>query len=716
MTRIGQLIFILITFLFISHSSDVFSASESKIKIKKTLRKARKHYSKGSYEKSIVLYDQLVVHDSSNFQFNYEAGLAYYSKDNLKTKCIPYFERAVKVSKENEIGDVYFYLGRAYHINGQYQQSIKNYNLYLKMIQTKGTFLNEKTEKELINQVKRQIEMCQNALASTPTGDFKLEEQTVTESSISPLGKEVNSEYDDYSPLLNQDNNLLYFTSRRPVNGSKKDWDEKYFESIFLARKNESDWQQAEALSINENNRHTATQSLSTDGNTIYVYKSAKRGSIFVSETDAKGQTSEPKLLDEYKAINSKNRETSIHYAIFGKTLYVVSDRPGGYGGRDIYSTERDANGNWSPLKNLGPEINTPYDEDAPFIAENGTVIYFSSNGHNSIGGFDIFYSKLENDKWGVAKNLGLPVNSPADDIYFIIDKSGKTAYFSSNRVHDNQLTDFNIYSIKTECQISEEIIIAGLINDPTVKILLSNPTDPRFNSTVLVESDGTYELKVPANNTYRLTFVKEGVPRLSSDFTITQPCKNEIYYQFIDYTTNNTATESKFQYEVKNVFLPLTQLYNSQDRKAILDTVNKSNKYYSEDFVFSTIPVLVNTKTGDGQTNTSTKFNNVLFDFDRSEVKSEYHKTLETLIEYLKQNPKAKINLSGYTDALGDDSYNERLALRRAKAVQSYLTKNGISSSRITSKTFGEKNPVQDNETPEGRSQNRRVEITVSL
>ena len=709
------------TFLFSSFAIEIKSSVAEKSSgsySKKELRKARKSFSKGNYSDAIKRYNELVKSDSANFDINYETGLAYYSLDNVKTRCIPHFERAIRSAEADQIGDIYFYLGRAYHLNKQYQQSIDSYNKYLNMISSNGTFLSEKVEQELIAQVKHQIVMCNNAIAAEKNQQNQIYLNGKNENfTIDKLGKEINSDEDEYSPVFSANDSLLYFVSRRAGLNTKKDWDEKHYEDIYVATRSNGEWNTAQLLSGNSNTKkHDAPNFFSNDGKKVFLYRSAKKGSIFISDVDANGNWSEPKLLDDVASMNSSKRETSISYAAYGNTLYVVSEREGGFGGRDIYKSEKDKNGNWSPLENLGAEINTAFDEDAPFISADGKTMYFSSNGHNSIGGFDVFYSKLENNKWSAPINLGYPFNSPADDIYFITDKKEETVLISSNRVQ-NAFSDFNIYHVSTKCRLNDSVAIEGYLADRSIKLLLSNPTDPRMNATIEVDENGKYQLNLVANQTYRLTFVHATLPRFSSDFNVVEQCEGDLYYQIIDTSSLKKANETQYTFEISNLFFDLGNASeNLADRRAVLDTLNSTAKGFSKDSITLTQPntlATTNTNTNDiVKPVINAVFANVLFDFDRASVKEEDYSNLTKLITLLKENPNKNVELSGHADAVGDAGYNLQLSKNRANAVKKYLVKNGIAANRIEITSFGENNPAQTNDTPEGRKFNRRVEI----
>lgn len=251
---------------------------------------------------------------------------------------------------------------------------------------------------------------------------------------VTNLGEKVNSPSEEYAPVLTEDERLLIFTSRRPAGNlsAQKDAEGNYFEDIFYSNKEQETWTAAQNIGRPVNSPfHDSDLALSADGTQLYLYTDENAGDILKSEF-TKGKWSPP--LPMPPPINSPYHESSMSVSSDGRRMFIASDRTGGRGGSDIYLIEKNEAGRWMQPQNLGPTVNTEWDEDSPFIDSDGHTLYFSSTGHNSIGGFDIFRTKENNAQWSQAENLGVPINTPGHDSYFVSTRDGKRAYFSSVR------------------------------------------------------------------------------------------------------------------------------------------------------------------------------------------------------------------------------------------------------------------------------------------
>ncbi len=268
---------------------------------------------------------------------------------------------------------------------------------------------------------------------------------------VTNLGHIVNSPFEDYAPVLTADERLMIFTSCRPVEKLKslKPTNEKCFEDIFFTTQVDGHWAPPQNIESPINTSfHDSALALSADGRRLFLYTDENQGDILVSEfTDGKWET--PKALPSQ--INSPYHESSIAISADGNKIFVSSERPGGWGGSDIYVIEKDDAGQWGAAINLGPLINTQWDEDSPFLSFDGSILYFSSKGHDSMGGFDIFRSLQKSNQWSEAENLGFPINTPGNDIYFIASKDGKRAYYSSIREEGFGAEDIYLITLPEE-------------------------------------------------------------------------------------------------------------------------------------------------------------------------------------------------------------------------------------------------------------------------
>jgi len=416
------------------------------------------------FAKDILL--NLVEEQPDNANVNYKTGLCLLNISNERTKALPYLITAEKgVSKKyNPFSplekaapiETRFYIAKAYHLNEQMDKAIENYNLFLDEIS------------------KKHIKHPEAVLGVKQCEYGKVKIKTPKAYKITNIGDVINNEYDDYSAVITPDESMMFYTSRRARldssnQGTFSPQDGKYFEDVYVSYKDfkADKWGEPELLSnISSPRSNQATISVSGDGQKLFIYKDIKGdGQIHVSEYDDKTETyARPKILGEGSDINKEDAwETHATLSADGRTLYFVSDREGGLGGRDIYKSVILPNGKWSMAQNLGAPINTPYDEESPFFHPDGKTLYFSSNGENSIGGFDIFYTKSTEDEngrlsWSDPVNMGYPLNSVDDDIFFMTNASGSKGYFSG--IRKDNYGEKDIYSVAIDKPIIDEFAI----------------------------------------------------------------------------------------------------------------------------------------------------------------------------------------------------------------------------------------------------------------
>jgi len=387
----------------------------------------------GFFEQSIIIADELLKKDPQSSNFNYRKGFAVFNSNSDFSKAIPY----LLIGKENindnsdlmsptektAPSEVLFYLGRSYHLTYDISSAKKYYQAFIDA---------KPKDKQITQEAKLMLIQCENAeeFIKSPR-NYK----------IINLGYGINSEYPDYAPLISLDGSVLYFTSRRlRADGSNKDIKEPYKnlykEDVYRSnRKSIDNWESPEIMEFSLPERNEATVAVSSDERVFYIYKDdAGNGDIF--ETEYKDQQFQNLVPIKVKGVNTDAWEPHITSSPDGKYKYFTSDREGGYGGRDIYRITMLPSGQWSEPLNLGPTINTKYDEDSPFISVDNKTLYFSHNGDKSIGGFDVFVSVMdeEDQSWSEPINLGVPLNSTGDDIYYTTTADGLTGFYTSFR------------------------------------------------------------------------------------------------------------------------------------------------------------------------------------------------------------------------------------------------------------------------------------------
>ncbi|MBI3503064.1 MAG: OmpA family protein [Bacteroidetes bacterium] len=723
---------ILFFFLIAAHSYSqeanpygIFSSKEAK----KILKRARKDTDFGNFKDAEDKYVQLVKSDSANAVYNYELAVILYNNfDQIKS--IPYFERAIKYSKDT-IGEAFYFLASSYHLAKNFDSAEKNYRQYLSLVAKHGTTLWPDEEGELRNELLHKIEMCDNGrkLVKTPVEKITIHGKTHSFQIVN-AGKNINTNFDDYDAVLTSDDSLMYFTSRREgTTGGKVDWDDKYFEDIYVSSKQNDAWSLASNLGAPINSdKHEAVISASADKKTIYFYKGVKQGTFYYSVKKNNNEWSNPEILNEKSDLNTKAWETSFFgFTLANNELYVVSDRAGGKGGRDIYLSKRQTDGTWGPLTNIGEPINSEFDEDAPFLTSDGKTMYFASSGHNSMGGFDIFKSERNGDKWSEPVNLGAPINTPGEDIFFTIANKSDRAFYSSNDNKPGGTCDMDIYMIDL-CDDIPTTTISGLAMGISkgIVVVSDKATGKEVHSFEI--KDGKYSGTIEHGKNYLFTLKTEGLEPAPVEVYIPRQCKRYDVYQELNFTKAGEPLA------VKNAFFDIKTQANGMNYSEFLAKADKSKLSGYSEATVNTHPMMIvmvdtikkvtatkDTATGKMKIDTATSikttiaFNNVLFDFNKSNLKKEFMPELDKAVALLKKNyPQVKFEVAGHTDSKGTEKYNLNLSKRRADAVVNYLASKGISRSRMKVAGYGATKPIASNSTEEGMAKNRRTEIVI--
>jgi hypothetical protein len=441
------------------------------------------------------LYKKLLPVDTTFGEVYHAYGVCLMNIPDMKEHAAPYLERAVRHNHT----EAYLELGRVRHRQQRFEEAIDLLERYKK--------LHMRALKD--TEVDRFIQWAAN-------GRELVREPIPVR--ITNMGPSINSSAHDYSPVVTADGSVIYFTSRRQgTRGGMKDPTGQYFEDIYMARRFDDMWSVAmNAGSILNTTGHDATVGLAPDGSSMIIYRTgADQVSGDLYETRLLShQWQKPELMTD--KINSRYHEPSAAIAPGGEEVYFSSDRPGGYGGRDLYRIRRLPNGQWSTPLNLGPTINTMHDEDAPFIHSDGTTLFFSSNGHNTMGGYDIFKSVLvdaDMNGWDKPVNMGYPLNTVNDDIYFVLSEDGRTGYFSSERQGGLGMQD--IYEIVFPNDQLDHLFVRGVVADASdepiqARLLVSDPetgevlgvynTNARTGRFLLLMTEGKrYHIEVDA-------------------------------------------------------------------------------------------------------------------------------------------------------------------------------------------------------------------------
>ncbi len=585
----------------------------------KALQEGDLHYLRNFYSKALEEYLKANKFNPNNAELNAKIGDCYMgSSDQLQAQ--QYFKKAFSLSKDLD-GYYYFMAGKSYHINNEFDNAIKHY----KIAKTKKS----RMDNNLSTKTSKKIKECENAkkLVASPK-NVKIES----------LSSAINTSNEEYVPVITADESELFFTSRRPeTTGGEIDAGiADYYEDIYYSKLEDGKWSVAENIGKPVNSEfHDATVGLSLDGQKLFLYRDNKKGigNIYVSEK--KGNNwSEPTELPE--PINSKNQETSACYSPDGNTIYFVSNRPGGQGGKDIYRSTKDKDGNWGEAENLGTTINTADDEDAVFLQADGKTLYFSSKGHPTMGGYDIFVSTYENGKWSTPENVGYPVNSADDDVCFVLTASGKYGYYTSIKVDGKGRRDIYRVAFLDEINKPQLTLLKGIVTDRktgkplSAKIELYNNTDDKLVGTFETNSaTGKFMVSLPAGKDYGISVKAPGYLFYSENF--------------------NIPADAAFQEVEKHIKLDKLEV----GKKVVL--------------------------------------NNIFYDYNKATLRQSSFNELNKVIELLDHNPKMKIELSAHTDSRGSDAYNNKLSQARAQSCVDYLVSKGVDKSRLIAKGYGE-------------------------
>lgn len=383
----------------------------------KFLEKGNKHYNKQSFEKARQFYFKALEADSNNVKANLYAGIELLESDE-KWKSLPYIEKAYSIDPLAD-DQMDFYLGMAYQYNYEFKKAL----FHLEQAKKAP----KKYNKEEWNEIHLRMEQCKTAI-SLKDADVKF--------NVENMGPEVNSPFKDYAPVVSPMQDKMILTSNRTEGKSKKYRRGEYFMNIYVVEKSDNNWKIATKMDKSLNSRYDDMGlSFDDEGKSLLVHNSSiNNGDIFISDFN-EGQWTKPVSLGEN--INTeKYIETSACLSPDGNSLYFTSNRSGGMGGMDIYVSYRNEDGSWGKAQNIGRDINTGGNEEAPFISADGNILFFSSDGHPGIGGLDVYYSIKDekSGKWGKPSNMGFPVNTPQDDINFILAKDGLSGYYSATR------------------------------------------------------------------------------------------------------------------------------------------------------------------------------------------------------------------------------------------------------------------------------------------
>jgi outer membrane protein OmpA-like peptidoglycan-associated protein/tetratricopeptide (TPR) repeat protein len=486
----------------------------------------------------------------------------------------------------------------------------------------------------------------------------------------------VSTERDEYLAYISPDDKSCYFVRKIPVKSRDKVFETDKEREFFMIAKRDKSGQFNEGTPMeppfNTTEDNQGGCSISLDNRALYfammrweggnqpncdLYVTYNNGEYWSDITKLSATVNDPKFWDSQPSI-----------AADGVTLYFASDRPGGYGGIDLYSTRRDPlTGQWSPPVNLGPKINTPGDEKTPFIHSDSETLYFSSTGHTGFGGYDIFFARHDDKgEWTEPVNIGAPINGGSDDTGFFVSTDTKTGYFFSfedeGKVSGRGVGRYDLYAFELyqEARPQQVALVRGAVKDEAGNAVSGAVVEVKDTKTQRValatvdSSSGTYMMAVKTKNNYVITAKKGGIA---------------------------------FN----------TKVVKGEDLEGPISE-----------------PKQIDLSVKEAKAGSSFVIDNILYNTNSAELQKDSYLVLESFARYLKENPKITVEIQGHTDNVGNPKDNEALSSNRSHSVKKVLEEYGIDGKRIQARGFGASRPVADNRTEAGRAKNRRTEFLI--
>ncbi len=621
------------------------------------------------WEQAIEVYKELLYENPENADLNFRLGFCYLNTPDQKKKAIYYFKKAAshysrrKRARNQPPIETFFYLAKAYEVNYEFEKAIEQLN-----------FLNTRVrgvDKNFRKIIEKEIQQATYAL-----GYYLNPIEYVLIDSL-PC---VNSEYSDYSPVVSANDSVFFFTSKRLTNlGEDTYASGQKMEDIYRVVRREGKCDTAVNVGPDFNSvNNDAVVGISPDGKTLFIYKDEDAGTLYQSDFIA-GKWTTPKRLPDF--INTPDRETSASISADGKSLFFTSDRKKGYGGLDIYVCHKLPSGEWGQPENMGPSVNTEYDEESPYLFADGKTLFFASKGHYSMGGFDLFYINLDRTgKWPGAVDLGFPINTPEDDMFIMPLIDGKTFYIASKNINGEKKWT-NIYKIKI----------------PFIETL---PVT-MFNARVALCNGILPQVRVDVYN----SDTKEHYLTTHSDITT----GNFSFYYPSDKSMNVRITIGPT--------LIYSDTIRAEKKSRQINKIIRLNSVQPCDSVENKentgMGILYNGKFYDRVINIAP----IYFQTGKTEVDSIAG--LKELIDFLKLHSNTIIEVASYTDSKGPAMYNLQLSEIRAKKFKQLLINNDIFDYQVVAKGYGETSPIAKEYVrgvyhPEAAKMNRRLEIHV--
>ncbi len=654
---------LLILLVFSSHM--LFAQYDYTTKNKKAIQfyeEALNAFGRMDYLNAADLMKKAIDKDKKFIEAHIVLAEIYMDNGNIN-KAIESYHNAIAIDTDFFPG-IYFSLGQLEMMEQDFESAKKHLEKYLSYNDIKP--ISRSQAERALKSCKFAIKAVNNPVPFNPVD----------------LGENINTAYDEYWPTLTADEQMLIFTRLIPkdlVDYSEDEYikDDKRLdngqelppemrnvqEDFYISYKDNGQWTKAVNAGKKINTAgNEGAQTITADGRTMYF--------TACNRADGKGRCDiymSEKIGNEWSVpvnigapVNTSHWEAQPSISPDGETLYFISNRPDGVGQKDIWKSERLPDGRWSKPENLGRKINTPGEEQSPFIHHDNKTLYFSSEGLIGMGGFDLFKTtKNEDGSWSDPVNLGYPINTVYHEVGLIVNAAGDRAFFASDRLSNSgrDLFEFKLYD---EIRPNPVSYFKGIVFDADTDTKLEAQFElinlDKNEIVMEAKSDkvtGEFLVCIPTDNDYALNVSKEGYLFYSDNFSL------------------------KGIFEITDPFI----------KDIALNPIKPGEKIILRNIFYAT---------------------------DSYELMDKSIAELDKLTKFLENNPALKIEISGHTDNVGTNAYNLELSEKRAKSVVNYLTSKGISGDRLTYKGYGEEQPVDTNDTEEGRANNRRTEIKV--
>lgn len=635
MSRAVFLLFVAMFAAFSLYAQELLSTRSKKAIA--LYKEADNYRVRGQHETALRLLDQAIDRDKNFAEAYYRRGLVHFTRKNYDL-AIADFEKGLSLNREPARQKIYWYdLGEAYLATGNYDKAGEMLRKFVAA---------EKRNQPKLNRARTMLKSVEYASSARPAKSNYKQRQ---------LSDTVNAFPLQYFPVLTADQQELIFTRRLGTSG-------EHDEDLVVSRKDaQGRWQAPVSISENINSQwNEGTCTISADGRKLIFTSCLGRpgyGSCDLFQSEKVGDVwSKPQNLGPN--VNSADWESQPSLSADGRTLYFVSDRPGGYGRRDIWVTYLDENNQWTKAVNAGKNVNSQFDEISPFIHANNRTLYFASNGLPGYGGYDIYFVEKTAGGWSQPKNMDAPLNDHEDQFSLYITADGAKGYY----VHED----------------------AGATS--------------RIMEVIIPEED-------------RLRFRSNYVAGVVTDRQTGKPLAADI--ELVDINTNEPESVVVSDSVTGDYLIVLTQ-----GSEYALYVSKKGYLFQSLNFNYSEVkdfePIMLDIQLDRAAAGSVSVLKNVFFDTDRYDLKEKSKTELHKVIRFLQDNPEIRVEIGGHTDNVGSDPYNRQLSERRAQAVFAYLSDNGVDPARLRTKGYGPDRPVGDNATEDGRQLNRRIEFRI--